>query len=79
MSSPSRRGIPINLLQRELFPLRFPETAGPEREVPSDKGTPQEEMGSGEDTDQDTGSTQGICTGPVDCPEQHEAMAPDNN
>lgn len=54
-------------------------TQGMEQEVPSDQGTPHEEMGSGEGTAQDTGSTQGICTGPADCSEQHDATPPDNN
>ena len=50
-----------------------------EQELPSDQGTSQEEMGSGQNTRQDTDSTQGNCTGPADCPGRNEATAPDNN
>lgn len=50
-----------------------------EREVPSDQGTSQKEVGYGQGTAQDTESTQSICTGPTDCPEQKDTVTPDNN
>ena len=50
-----------------------------EKEVPSDQGTPQEKMRSGQGAAQDTESAQGICTGPADCSEQNEVTTPDNN